>query len=225
MVAQHNPGYLVRSLVRVPGSGYNRMAGSESLDLSRASSLAASVRVPQTLPAALVTPKIIKQVHASVNEKLGSGFGVAAGILPSNPSGSGDRKRKHSRDTSEGSYSTPELSLLPKRARLVYMTPQQIISMASRLVNIPTPAGSPLYLPLQNQEPSAPPLSFDEASTVQLIRESNNLRQVNQELQTSLSALSQKNQELQKRISLFQLLFRDKKRLGAVVKRLGVEIP
>ena len=57
MVVPYDSGDLVRSLVRVPGSGFDKNAGSKSLDLSKVSSLAAMVYVPSELPSALVTPK------------------------------------------------------------------------------------------------------------------------------------------------------------------------
>ena len=204
MVVPYDTGDIIRSLVRVPGSGSDRTAGSECLDLARVSSLAASVRVEPTLPAALATPKIIirKSHHtSSLNEKLGSQVGTAAGIIKeAKPSGSGD----HKRERQTGDLSAP----VTKRARIVYMTPQQVMSQANRLVPISTPVGPILFLPLQAQmQNQTPPLSLNEASLSQLIQERNNLRQ--------------ENRNLQERLSLFQQLFKDKKRLDSVIKRLG----
>lgn len=53
MVAPHSTGHLYRSLVRVPNSGADRAAADVIFDLSRVSSLAATVSVSQTLPSAL----------------------------------------------------------------------------------------------------------------------------------------------------------------------------
>ena len=55
MVAPHDTGKLIISLVRIPGSGYDKIttAGSKCLDLSRVSSLA-SPMVDELLPFALV---------------------------------------------------------------------------------------------------------------------------------------------------------------------------
>ena len=50
MVAPHQVGDLVRSFVRVPGSGTERSARPALCDLARASTLAATVSVPQNLP-------------------------------------------------------------------------------------------------------------------------------------------------------------------------------
>ncbi|CAL4169760.1 unnamed protein product [Meganyctiphanes norvegica] len=52
MVAPHQVGDLVRSFVRVPGSGAEKSAKPAFCDLARASTLAATVSVPQNLPPA-----------------------------------------------------------------------------------------------------------------------------------------------------------------------------
>lgn len=214
MVAPHETGDLVRSLVRVPGSGSDRSAGSECLDLARASTLAASVPVPKTLPAALASPKVPQQ---SKNEKLVGQTGPAADVLGGNSSSAngrsntnGDRKRQRPEEPAEtGNFSSE--SSAPKRPRIVYMTPEQVLSHASRMVSVSTAAGPLLFLPLQPSTSNSPPSSLREASVSQLIQERNTLRQ--------------ENQVLQQQLALFQQLFKDKKRLGSVVKRLGVKIP
>jgi len=52
MVAPHQVGDLVRSFVRVPGSGSEKSAKPAFCDLARASTLAATISVPQNLPPA-----------------------------------------------------------------------------------------------------------------------------------------------------------------------------
>ena len=52
MVAPHQVGDLVRSFVRVPGSGSEKSAKPVFCDLAKASTLAATVSVPQNLPPA-----------------------------------------------------------------------------------------------------------------------------------------------------------------------------
>ena len=49
MVAPHQVGNVVRSFVRVPGSGSERFAGPAFCDLAKASTLAATVSVPATI--------------------------------------------------------------------------------------------------------------------------------------------------------------------------------
>lgn len=199
MVAPHDTGDLVRSLVRVPGSGSNRAAGSECLDLGRASSLAASVPVPTTLPAALTTLKVIRQPPASVSKKLGGHVGAKAGILPTKPE---DRKRQLS-EVSPGSEAAA-----PKRPRLL------TVRQASPLVVPGQPVIGPvMVVSLQPQTPpSTPTINFSGSTSLsQLIQERDILRK--------------ENQELQKRLSLFHQLFKDKKRLTSVVKQLSVNVP
>ena len=52
MVGPHQVGDLVRSFVRVPGSGTEKSAKPTFCDLARASNLAATVPIPQSLPPA-----------------------------------------------------------------------------------------------------------------------------------------------------------------------------
>ena len=52
MVAPHQVGDFVRSFVRVPGSGSEKSAIPAFCDLARASTLAATISVPQNLPPA-----------------------------------------------------------------------------------------------------------------------------------------------------------------------------
>ncbi|XP_068209794.1 uncharacterized protein [Palaemon carinicauda] len=202
MVAPHDTGDLVRSLVRVPGSGSNRAAGSECLDLGRASSLAASVPVPTALPPALANPKTLKQASASVSKKLGSEVGATAGILPTRPTVTEDRKRQRSQESPEDNGESSH----SKRPR-VYT-----VSQGSHMVPVPTTVGSVVVVSVQPQTSSSPSVNVTEAASLsQLIQERDNLRQ--------------ENRELQKRLILFQQLFKDKKRLTSVVKRLGVNVP
>ncbi|KAK7068133.1 hypothetical protein SK128_024287 [Halocaridina rubra] len=193
MVAPHETGALVRSLVRVPGSGSDRNAGSDCLDLARVSTLAAAIPVPKTLPAALASAKAPPKPLESRNEKL---IGKTAPV-----SGDGDRKR---------SLESSPVSMT-KRTRLVYMTPEQVMNNANRIVTMSTASGPVLFMPLQAPSPSTSQPSVSEATITQLVQERNNLMQ--------------ENQMLQRQLLLFQQLFKDKKRLGSVVKRLGVQIP
>ena len=183
MVAPHDVGDLVRSLVRVPGSGSEYpTAGSECLDLARASSLAASVVVPTTLPPALATPKVTPPAPSSSINKFITQEGINAGISKITP--------------------------VPKKVRIVKMTPQELQNNASRIMPINSPAGPVLYMTAKPQSETSPPVSLDKASLSVLMRERDNLKR--------------ENKELQRRLSLFQQLFKDKKRLTSVVKRLGV---
>ena len=52
MVAPHQIGDLVRSFVRIPGSGSSKSATPGFCDLARTSTLAAAIPIPQNLPPA-----------------------------------------------------------------------------------------------------------------------------------------------------------------------------
>ena len=207
MVAPHNTGDLVRSLVRVPGSGTEKSAGSECLDLSKVSSLAASVRVPQTLPPALATPKILQpQQLKSVNEKLETEQGVNAGISRKRPCPSDSPPSSHA----DNSTTTSHTNIAKKvriQYRVQYMTKEEILNQPGTVVPMNTPAGPILYLRphTTNVHPN-----LTNATLTQLIAERDRLRE--------------ENRQMQQRLNLFQQLFKDKERLGSVVKRLGVNV-
>ena len=203
MVAPHNTGDLVRSLVRVPGSGTEKSAGSECLDLSKVSSLAASVRVPQTLPPALATPKILQpQQLKSVNEKLETEQGLNAGISRKRPCPSDSPPSPHADNSTTISHTN-----IAKKVRIQYMTKEEILNQPGTVVPINTPTGPILYL-INPQTPTNVHHTLTSATLTQLITERDELRE--------------KNRQMQQRLNLFLQLFKDKERLGRIVKRLGV---
>ena len=214
MVAPHDTGDLVRSLVRVPGSGFDyQTAGSKCLDLARASSLAASVPVPATLPSALATP-VVKNKEASSRTsavKLGSQDGVTAGILPrtagSTVTTTTTTMNKRVLDDADD---TSSVEPIPKRGRIVFMTPEELSKNASRVVPLNTPAGPVLLLTAQPASEISRPIRLDQLTLSELIKEKEKLKR--------------ENAELKRRLNLFGQLFKDKKRLTSVVKRLGVGV-
>lgn len=238
MVAPHDTGDLVRSLVRVPGSGYNRTAGSVCFDLGRTSTLAATVPVSPVLPPALTGPRTAQSAGPSISQKhqlnasskLGSNIGVNSGILKTGaaiPSSTVATSRKrpcpqepsventspvNAESSATGSRQpiTMEGLLASKRARIVCLTPQQVAEHSRNIVQVSTPSGPMLFLPLPQQLLANTPVGLTPATIAQLLQERNNLRQ--------------ENQVLQQQLSLFQQLFRNKERLTSVVKRLGVNV-
>ena len=208
MVAPHNTGDLVRSLVRVPGSGTEKSAGSECLDLSKVSSLAASVRVPQTLPPVLATPKILQpQQLKSVNEKLETEQGLNAGIITNNNS----RKRPCPSDSPPSPHADNSTTIshtnIAKKVRIQYMTKEEILNQPGTVVPINTPTGPILYL-INPQTPTNVHHTLTSAKLTQIINERDGLRE--------------ENRQMRQRLNLFLQLFKDKERLGRIVKRLGV---
>ena len=221
MVNPYDSGDLVRSLVRVVGSGFNyQEAGTKILNLAKVSSLAASVPISLTLPPILAgsptnTTSLDNVNFTSNDEKLRDG--VAAGILPRNeketvtPTSTFERNATKRARTVSSSFSSPP-SPPPKRSRTdcVTMTPEELRQqIIPRLVPVNTTTGVVLYLaaqPVLN-----PPRNLSDDATLA-------------ELTEERDKLKAENEELRRRLSLFQQLFRDKNRLSRVVNQLGLKI-
>ncbi|XP_063601308.1 uncharacterized protein LOC134785305 isoform X2 [Penaeus indicus] len=217
MVGPVDTGELVRSLVRIPGSGHDKSAGSVCLDLARVSTLAASVPVPQTLPPALLSQK---QPPPQDQTKLGSKTGAAIGALPRTltllPNSRG-RKRscaeeaatssaRSSAASSQSSGQSPPV----KRTRIVYMTAEQL-ARCPNVSTVNTPSGPIFCMSLQSTSSNSPAPSISQDSLSQLLNDRNNLRQ--------------QNVQLQQRLALYLHIFRNRNRLTSVAEGLGVKIP
>ena len=131
---------LVKSFVLIPGSGLDPSAGSECLNLARVSSLAASIPISSTLPPALVKNKRVTtspppssfENNNNNNNKLDDNQKrIAADILPT-------RKRKIKNNENN-----------IKKARIIYMSQQELMKNKDRISFINTPVGSALFLSAQ----------------------------------------------------------------------------
>lgn len=220
MVGPADTGELVRSLVRIPGSGYDKSAGSACLDLARVSTLAASVPVPQTLPPALVSQKQPPPQNVTDQTKLGSKTGAAIGALPKTlpvvPSSRG-RKRSCAEEAATGSARSSAASSQSsgqsqpvKRTRIVYMTAEQL-ARCPNVSTVNTPSGPIFCMSLQSTSSNSPAPSISQDSLSQLLNERNSLRQ--------------QNVQLQQRLALYLHIFRNRNRLTSVAEGLGVKIP
>ena len=165
MVLPFDRGELVRSLVRVPGSGTDKKAGSECLDLSKVSSLVAAIRTPSELPPALISPKVNPPPPPS---KMVADEVVAAGIIPKQWLG----KRP--------SPSLPN-DVPPKKARLIFMTVEEVKNNASRITVANTSSGP--ILSMKSTTPISPPLDLTQVSLADLNKELDRLRQERKELE------------------------------------------
>ncbi|XP_047479514.1 uncharacterized protein LOC125032433 isoform X2 [Penaeus chinensis] len=219
MVGPVDTGELVRSLVRIPGSGYDKSAGSACLDLARVSTLAASVPVPQTLPPALMSQRQPPQ-NLTDQTKLGSKAGAAIGAFPRTltlvPNSRG-RKRSCAEEAATGSARSSAASsqssgqsLPVKRTRIVYMTAEQL-ARCPNVSTVNTPSGPIFCMSLQSTSSNSPAPSISQDSLPQLLNERNTLRQ--------------QNVQLQQRLALYQHIFRNRNRLTSVAEGLGVKIP
>ena len=231
MVAPHDNGELVRSLVRIPGSGSGRKSGAEYLNLARVSSLAATVNVPSTLPSTLTTRRVADADASSSspppppqptkkleNATTQSSIGIihqstvdvvsrpaVVSVTIQQPSGSGYRKRQFSAVFSGSSSSSA--GTVPTNAKKPRTSQEDIKN--HDVNSLPKPMILLLLLS-KTQQPEAAPRNLEQYSLAELIKE--------------CDALKRENQELLKRISLFQQLFKDKQRLKDVVERLGINV-
>lgn len=205
MVAPHDTGDLVRSLVRVPGSGRDRTMASVCCDLSNVSSYAATVPVPQALPPAIARP-LVEPQQPEINPR-------ENGSDPKDLTSTHKRARPQPSEISRGINSVPQIdvsrdnrSSLPtlKRLRVVYLTPQQVGQRTGQPPNLS------LTMSIVQMQPQQQQQQLSTIDIAQLLQERDDLRG--------------ENLALQKRLALFQQLFRDKKRLTSVVKRLGVNV-
>ena len=203
MVAPYVTGGIVRSYVRITGSGRDRAAVAESLDLSNVSQLAASVPVPQTLPEALRKPQVDLS-PAQANKPGANTVVVHDGVVKLSES----NKRPNA---------IPPTESAPKRTRfnVVHSPAQQVVNQQRKTMFVQTSDGPAILVPVhgnQTQSPSQPQSgsSVGIISPGELIRERDNLRR--------------ENLHLRRRLHVFQQLFKDKNRLASVVKRLGVEV-
>ncbi|XP_027214724.2 uncharacterized protein [Penaeus vannamei] len=213
MVGPVDTGELVRSLVRIPGSGHDRSAGSTCLDLARVSTLAASVPVPQTLPPALMPHKQPPPQYAVDRTKLGSNTGAAIGALLPNRG----RKRSCAEEASTASARSSAASSQSsgqsppvKRTRIVYMTAEQL-ARCPNVSTINTPSGPIFCMSLRSTSSTTPAPAISQDNLSQLLNERNNLRQ--------------QNVQLQQRLALYLHIFRNRNRLTSVAEGLGVKIP
>lgn len=235
MVAPSDTGALVRSLVRVPGSGSDSSAGSVCCDLARASTLAASVPVNPTLPAALtsnrpsqqsVAAKSPHQNHANKMRECTNAGLAAKRVLEANvkvrspvtatPTNSTSSKRPcpqefvrtrmtGSANSRSSGQGETQENFQAKRARIVYVTPQLVAEHAN-IIQGPLPTGTiSVHVPQNKNAPVMSPTTI-----AQLLQERNSLRQ--------------ENQVLQQHLSLFHQLFRNKEKLTSVVKQLGINV-
>lgn len=208
MVASYETGTPVRSLVRVPGSGNDSTLPSECLDLSKVSSLAATVFVPRTLPLGLIGPRQTRNDSTTNNPMENSKLEKT---LPAPPIDKTVKKRKYAelQESKEGHIGAPALSTNPtpsKKPRVVYLTPEQVLHAVRN-------KGAIIALPLQHVQqqllPQQPP---NLASSSQRVSVS--------QLQQELNTIRGENKALQRQLLLFQQLFKNKERLASVVQRL-----
>ena len=191
MVAPHDTGEFVRSLVRVRGSGKDRTLPGKFCDLSRVSTLAAEEQVNTTLPRELAQPQAPAENSANDEvSKRSSGKNKKSRLnliqhSPRRDTNAQQQPAQPQRNQNEQGSNQPTLFVTGIRL----LTPMNCI--------------------LQTQHCQVTSLQPG-------IKTVHTLPKILEELET----LKSENVQLKKRLALFQQLFRDKERLASVVQRI-----
>ena len=198
MVAPRDEGDLVRSLVRVPGSGKNITADTSMMDLGRVSSMAASVPI-SPLPDAL---RRRNQQQPHVSEDLD----ISSLNNQRNEKISSD-KRKY------------EMPLMMNHRALILWDRDPLILDRKKNPSFQQQLMEQIHLLLRQKD--------------EIKKENGELKRINSilgqekcvtQITSECNELRLKNSELNRKLSLFQQLFKDKRRLTRVVKRLGINV-
>ncbi|XP_068230875.1 uncharacterized protein [Palaemon carinicauda] len=198
MVAPHETGDLVRSLVRVPHSGQDRTLASVCLDLGKVSTIAGSVPVPTSLPPVLARPLQPRQLNRTETKVK----------LEPSPSGATSQHLKKEEHLKRSNGSAHDENRHPKRPRVVTGQCLMVIATTGPLLVHAGQENQP-QLSIQVNAPAGPVEVNEGTPSVSQLRQ-------------ELSSLQSENASLNERIRLFQQLFRDKKKLTSVLHRLGV---
>ncbi|KAK7074127.1 hypothetical protein SK128_011804 [Halocaridina rubra] len=210
MVASHDPGQLVRSLVRIPGSGTDRNLPSACVDFSNISSLAGRVRVSRTLPPALRRPMLEHAPKREVGEASSSGYLLEE----STKSIDNTRKRGREQDIGTVQCQAKEVSSSSppsKMFRVAYMTKAEAVKNFPLGKFVNSSSGVKYVVDdYQKEHNHTVPGAFLACSASQLIKQ----RQ----------SLLEENRLLRHQLILFKQLLGNKERLASVAKSLGVHI-
>lgn len=219
MVVPHSTGQLVRSMVRIPGSGSDRQAHSICLDLSNVSSLAATIPLSRTLPQAFLRPQSppVKSVEMDTKHRSMETSAEAA------PRPVTRRKRSLPQKLLEDAKQTgPSAPSAPKVSRMA-PAPAQSLQIQISLTQTSTPnqtlqvfvlPGTVLQtVPVEHQALNGS-MGFngDSCSTISATQ----ALQLHQEVEQ----LKKQNKALIERVTKFQNIFKDKKCLQHIANRL-----
>ncbi|XP_066987332.1 uncharacterized protein [Macrobrachium rosenbergii] len=209
MVAPHEIGDPVRSLVRVPGSGHVMTMPSSCLDLGKVSIIAASVPVPTTLPPALARPLVQREMNGSdAKNRQGPGASRNGSQCPQLQK-TEKRGNASGENVEHPTMKKPRHVVIGRQPQLVIGTPAVVIAAPVQL----------RFNSGQQIQPQPPAQIGASPGSLNVNEETPTVSQLLQEL----SSLQAENATLNERLSLFHQLFRDKKRLASVLQRLGVK--
>lgn len=252
MVAQYSAGHLTRSLVRIPNSRVDRTATAVIFDLSRVSSLAASVPISHAIPSALQhqssscvpvnakghaaapttsePPPRASGIQAAVATASGpspraSGGQAAAATAPS-------RKRAIKKPITVARSGKRSRPGVPQQVNTASAGDQPPTKKAKVVQKLPGQAGVRTSLPNQvlatsvgntrSQPTSAGAPPVMVAAHNHLLQPA--LVMTSHQLLQERDQLRHENLALKQQLSLFHMLFRNKEKLKSVVRTLGIQV-
>ena len=221
MVAPHNSGQLIGSFVRIPGSGMSSNKTSQ-IDLGNISTFAASVPV-HPLPSNLVVVQPrggIRAQHRRTEKK------KEEKNEEKKMEGEEQKDGKKKRDTTQEEAAAPH----PKKRQRFGGGGDD--DETGTTVTTATTGHSPIDKTKNDVDRTAHPhpsyssslSSSSSSSAATVVSQQQHNHHHYQDLLQQLTFLRRENAELNRKISLFQQLFKNKKRLASVAKRLGLRI-
>ena len=211
MVAQNDTGQVVRSLVRVPGSGFDITLPSNCLDLGKMSSIAASIRI-SPLPSCLVQPQ---REHKAKRAEMETEYSCTLKECQLDKHQKTDFYAKTEKRQIEEGQTAPQKKQrcdtkkeqspdINDSRPIVICGHMQLLVHSGHIIQIKSPAsGNSTSMGILGVDGTTPSMS---------------------QLHQELSSLRAENASLKRKLSLFQQLFKNKNRLTSVVKRLGVKV-
>lgn len=245
MVATYFDQPITKSYVRLPGSGSDRRAGVSYCDLSRGSSLAASISVPQSSampkhmtskPATPITkyqPVAKSRYSTNSSTSIVSVPGPAnmAGSLPAQTAAStfvpqtatgtvtsiNNKRPRNNDDSVDANISTKRICFERANQNVPLPSSNNILRPEAVTVTIPAHTNGTNFIPTAN----APVSSTQNANTLIIVdntaQEATQLREENTKLQSE-------NAVLKKQLSLFKQLMANPQRLQSVLQTLNKRV-
>lgn len=226
MVAPHNSGQLIGSFVRIPGSGMSSNKTSQ-IDLGNISTFAASVPV-HPLPSNLVVVQPrggIRAQHRRTEKK------KEEKNEEKKMEGEEQKDGKKKRDTTQEEAAAPHPKKRQRFGGGGDDDGETGTTVAAATVTTTT-GHSPIDKIKNDVDRTAHPhpsyssslSSSSSSSAATVVSQQQHNHHHYQDLLQQLTFLRRENAELKRKISLFQQLFKNKKRLASVAKRLGLRI-
>ncbi|XP_068210619.1 uncharacterized protein [Palaemon carinicauda] len=234
MVLPYSSGQLVRSLVRIPGSGLDRQAEPTILDLSKVSPLASTVPVPRSVPVALSRNKNVTSPPPPPSPSLDKLAKAAVqGQVSSAASTSHKRPREEDDEARQGSNSkvgrkdnsSPAQTQDSQTNRTTPVATVTVSLVPSQQIQQVTINGGPRQVliscngtvQLSNvQIVRAGPSGIQQASTTP----SSQGGVSNGALLQEVNQLKKENEELNEKLKKFQNIFRNKDSLRYIANRV-----